>query len=238
MEHHFGDGTGVSAAELWLSMAQEGAPNEPDVLDAHDTLTGDWQEAVLGIQLERAWIATEANPAWAGDYDSEAMAVDITAVADGLPAELSPEIAPFTTGVVYFQLEGLEAGEDLELVVEGSQDIDWGLVLTDGSTHATVLGGTTTWTGTGTDPLTIGVVHLGAPDWDADSNIRKTQQDFTLHLQSLGLSDGGDGGGDAGSADGTGGGEEPRDCGCASPLTPLGWIGLPVLLGLLGRRRS
>jgi len=239
LEQHFGDGTGSSAAELWMSMAQEGAPNEPDVIDAHDTLTGDWQEAVLGVQLERAWIATEANPAWAGDYDTPTLAVAITEVADGLPAELTPEIAPFATGVVYFQLEGLEDGEDLELVVDGSEDVDWGLVLTDGSTHATVLGATTTWTGTGVDPLTIGVVHLGAPEWDADSNIRKTQQDFTLHLQSLGLSGGDDGagGGDEGTG-GTGGDEdEARGCGCGSPLAPLPWLALPVLLGLAGRRR-
>ena len=78
----------------------------------------------------------------------------------------------------------------------------------------------------------MGVVHLGAPEFDADD--RLTTAPFTLTLAAGDTPvepDTGDAAGDGG------GGKAPKGCGCAATGgAPLG--GLALLLAGLARRRS
>lgn len=240
LDHHHGDGAGQGPVELWQSLAQEGWENEPDVLDAWGELAGGtWQEALLDFSLERAWVGTEDAPAWVGPYTLESLAVpvDEAVAAEELPADLVPVNPPLSTGVVYFQITGLEAGQTVSVEVTEGGEIEWGLVLTDGSTHATVDGGSTELTSAEGGDLLVGVVSFGKSGFDADAPIKQTAADFVLAVDLVEAS-ADDGAGDEGGDGSGGGGEEPEGCGCAGASAPAG-LGLLLagLVGIAGRRR-
>ncbi len=241
----YGESTGEGLVSLWAELAQEGSINEPDVLDAIEVLAGDWRGFLLDLSLERTWLGGgDDTPTWGELYSHEdfGVAIDATAEASDFPAELEPLIAPLATGTVYFQVTGLEPGQTVSIEVQDGGDVEWGLVLTDGDSHSTVDGSSTTFSTDTGDTLTVGVVSFGKADFDADAPITKTAEDFTLAIDTA--DDTGDDGGDDGAGGSGDGGDDGDDddgkgCGCASsqPAAGLGLLLLP-LAGVLRRRRS
>ena len=206
----WGDGSGQIAAGLWAASAQEGLPNEPDVLEGYEAVTGGWRAALLAFAEDRARLGTEHHPAWA-DYTMAEPTADVSIglaaelTTGDLPAAVTPEHLPFETGAVYARLEGLEAGARVSVEVEGDPGVRWGVVAGEGADGAGVEGASLTWE-SGGGALVVGAVNLGRPDIDADPDPEGRERfpgvleawDVTLRLARVEADDPGDTGGDSG----------------------------------------
>ena len=231
LEANWGDGTGSSGVEIWQDVIQEGWANEPDVLDAYEAVTGDWRAALLDFSVQRARVGTETAPDWASFAGTSGkVKIDTTVDASELPADVAPRVGPYQTGVIYVEVEGLEAGQTIKAEVQSDDDLTWAMLAVEGASDSSGAGTSIQWT-SGGETVTIGVLNLGKADFDADQRIRES--DMTLRISVVGEGDtGGDdtGGGDdsdsgddtaVDSGDDTGAphedpGKEPRNCGCAS----------------------
>jgi uncharacterized protein (TIGR03382 family) len=240
MEQDFGDGAGSSGVALWAEAAQEGWTNEPDVVDAYNIITGDWRAHWMELSVERAWMGTELAPDILPYLDRAQFELvwDTELEAAGLPLEVEPVNPPLPTGISYFKLSGLLAGEELELSVRSSEDVQWGLLAVEGEAVTSAMEGPLTVVGGGGD-LIIGVVHLGDADFDADRRVVPT--DFTLSLART-AEVAGDSGGVEEDSDveeqEEGGGGTMKGGGCQSAGgSALAGLALSALSAVLGRRR-
>lgn len=234
----YGDGDGSSSRDLWVAVEQEANKNEPDVIDGLDTVTGDWQASLLALSAERTLLGTSDAPEWGAAYTGKryALTVDDQINGSSLPVDASPSMPPLQTGTAYFDLTGLAAGESIHFAVTSEDENNWGIAIRDGTVTSWMDGPEMDWEVVDGD-ITVGVVHLGADDFDADEPLRT--KDFTLTVSELAVvaDDGGGDGGGTGGAD-TGGDEEPGGCACGSLPRPTGAaLGLLVGLLALGRRR-
>lgn len=64
LDQRWGDGQGSIGPALWAAMANNPGENEPDVLDAWTTISGDWRTDFLAFVAERGNFGTEREPAW------------------------------------------------------------------------------------------------------------------------------------------------------------------------------
>ncbi len=65
MDERHGDGAGSLGPALWQAFANDPGENEPDVLDAWDTLGGDWRTDLPDFVRMRARLGTDTQPEWA-----------------------------------------------------------------------------------------------------------------------------------------------------------------------------
>lgn len=242
LDERWGDGAGSAGAALWAAAAQEGLPNEPDVLDAYDAVTGDWRAALLDLSIQRARIGTDLAPSWAA-WKAEGYQVGVaeTVAWGDLPAELSPEIGPYETGTVYVEVTGVPEGQVVDWAFDSTSSVAWGGVAVQGAAEDQAMGRSGSFSAAGDGDVLIGAVNLGADDFDADDTVRSAA--VTIALSQGDASAGGtDSGGTAdGGSDDTGrpplDREEPGDGkGCNAALTEAGaaWL---IAIGLLGFRR-
>jgi uncharacterized protein (TIGR03382 family) len=252
LDHYWGDDQGAAAQAMWWELAQPELPNEPDVLDALDAVTGSWRDELLDFTVERTRIGTAAHPAWYGPSTS-AMQVDVdSTVAFGdLPVTVVPQYAPYPTGSVYVALTGLPAGQSVRLSADAGAPVDWGLVAVEGAADARVIADQLEWEGSG-ETVLFAVLHLASGEWDADDRLEPTVVE--LHLEAVDSVDTGDTGAppdteDSGEPTDTGGEQDfdegrnegddvVKGCGCAG-ATGGGGLPAAALMGaaLLWRRR-
>lgn len=213
LDHEYGDGSGTIAPELWTEMTQEGYGDEPDLLDAWDALSGDWRSSFLDFTADRARMGGEDGPGWLAFAGEQGRVVraeqDVV-----LPAELTPSLPPFPLGAVFYDIQA-EAGDSLQVALEGTESVDWALLVVEPGGEQTVTEGLELIHG----PLvssqaTVIVANLGPPGMDADDPLRAA--DFTLTVTRA------------------------RGCGCSGrreSALPLTWT-LLAALGLCTRRRQ
>ena len=238
LDHHWGDGAGGGSADLWWASTNTTLTNEPDVLDAYDTITGDGEDALLMLSAERAQLGTDDAPPWAAQRVQARFRVVPAAsltVAE-LPTTVVPEHMPFETGVVYVELTDLPAGQSVEISVAAPGEIHWGAVSTEGTELQWVAEPQLVHTGAG-GGVTLGIVHLGREGWDPDTSV--TQADLSIDLALVDSPTGGDTGGAAPTGPTKDPVDEKGGCGCASAAPAGGlWLGLLGLIGLGQRRRG
>lgn len=234
-------GEGLATAAVWTAGEQTGWDNEPDVLDALDEVTGDWQLAWLDFALQRTRVGTADAPGWVEGLDDPSLALDVALEVDGSGlldegvALVWPDL-PYESGAVYARLDSLPSGEEITLSVDGewSADVVWGLVVSgapDGDRAQ--LGGTLRFTAPEDgSAVVIGAVHLGARGWDIDDGVQ--QAEIVVDITANGVDapdpvfpEEGDSGWSGGD----------RRCGCAGAPGPAG-VGFALLgLALTGARR-
>ena len=64
MDQRWGDGNGSVGPALWAAVANDPGENEPDLLDAWDSVAGSWREDVLVFAADRGTFGTDQEPAW------------------------------------------------------------------------------------------------------------------------------------------------------------------------------
>ncbi len=223
LDERYADGAGGIGPALWAAVAQEaGDPNEPDVLDAWDVVSGDWVLSMLEFAAARARMGTDGGPAYVAFAGAEAWAPrEGTLTA---PGEVEPTIAPYPLGTSYWEVE-VPAGEVLVARVDGDPDVRWGIVVVEP-------GGETIVEGTEAEHLvlgsvvTVGVVNLGPQGFDADDPLEPAA--FTLSI-AWGPAAGGDPEGPEG--------DPAEGCGCATTGAPTGALLLAVALAARRRPR-
>ena len=233
-------GEGVATAAVWAAGEQVGWTNEPDVLDALDDVTGDWQLAWLDFAMQRVRVGSADAPAWTPGLDDPAMALDVALEVDGSGlldegvALVWPDL-PYPSGAVYARIDSLPPGEEITLSVDGewSADVVWGLVVSGApGGEASQLGGTLRFTAPDDGaPVIIGAVNLGARGWDIDDGAR--QAEIVVDVTARGV--------DAPEpefpADDSGWAGESKRCGCSGAPGPAGAAVALLGVGLLGARR-
>lgn len=240
LEAEFG-GEGIATAAVWAAGEQRGWTNEPDVLDALDEVTGDWQLAWLDFALQRTLVGTGDAPDWVDGLDDPGLALDVALEVDG-SALLEEGVAlvwpdlPYESGAVYARLDSLPPGEEITLSVdaEWSADVVWGLVVSGAPAgDEAVIGGTLRFVAPDDgSAVIVGAVNLGARGWDIDDGIQ--QVEIVVDVTAGGAEapdpefpDEGD----------SGLGGDEKGCGCAGSPGPAGG-GVAILgLGLLAARR-
>jgi MYXO-CTERM domain-containing protein len=230
LDARYGDGAGSAGVALWEAAAQEGGQNKPDVIDAYDTVTGDWREALLSLSAERVRIGTDDPPDWAAFTGSQAtLVLDGEVSADDLPLDFAPEVMPYSTGATYIRVTDVPEGMTLTLAASVPADSQWGVVAVSAAGEDWAQGTTLTVDGPG--EVVLGLVNLDHDTFHTTGQwaaLVDSQRDVLL---SLSLSaPGADG--DTGGESGDGG----KGCGCSSGGSGGGWL-LAGLLGLAGRRR-
>jgi uncharacterized protein (TIGR03382 family) len=250
LDNTWGDGLGSTGPALWAAAEQDGWTNEPDMIDAYDSLTGGWHEALMDLHVQRARLGTDDPPDWGADWTQSGFAVAVVdeVEASDLPVSLSPEQGPIQTGVVYVAITNATPGEPFTLSIDGATTVDWGLLVVDGADSTWEVGRELTWTAN-TGTLIFGAVNLAEDGWDADRSLRQAEPVLNVWGIDGPGDDGGDGGDDGGSTDGdgdggddgVGGNTDGEDKGGCSTTggAPVGWAVAPLLLlGLIRRRRS
>ncbi len=186
LDAQHGDGTGSVGPALWSALAQEGAENEPDVLDAWDVVAGGgrsagaWKGDLPAFEAERMRMGTDAGPEYVAFAGSEAYAW-----REGmLDAEdsVSPTMPPFPLGMSLWDMDA-HAGATVRLTVAGDDAVEWAILAVQGAesalwTGADVASGDAAWTPAEDGGATIGVLNLGAPSMDADDALETAS--FTL----------------------------------------------------------
>ena len=178
LDVRYGDGAGSIGPALWEALAQPGRVNEPDVLDAWDTLSGDWRVSLLEFAAARARIGTDAGMPWTALAGADAYAwregrLDVGTV--------TPTLAPFPLGTSYWDVD-VVAGEALELTLAGDPSATWGLVLVEGDGELIFEAptGAVAWTPGATGVATVAVVNLGPPGMDGDDPLEPASFSLTL----------------------------------------------------------
>ena len=206
----YGTGDGSIAPELWAAMTQEGYGDEPDLLDAWDTITGGWQASFLDFTADRARMGGEDGPAWL-DFAGEQGRVTRAAEGVQIPAELTPARPPYPLGAVYYDIQA-DAGDSLQLALDGDLSVDWALLVVEpGGSQSVAEGAALSHGPLVSGGATVIVANMGPAGIDADDTLRPA--DFTLSVTRAG------------------------GCGCASPIRPPHALALLTLLGLAGLRR-
>lgn len=221
LDAHLQTPDGEAARRLWRALEQDGWVNEPDVLDALDTLTGDLPQYLGELAAARARIGTPDHPAWAADWSGPSYrATRLETAADSaLPVRVfSGDVWP--TGMVFVSLDAGVPGQSYAFSVSEGEPEDWVLVAAAADAEAVELGGPVRWTATDSGPLTFAAVYLGAADWDADEALKTGA--VTLLLDR------------AGDDTGAEAPDDPR-CGCSSG--GAGGVGLSLALVALGLAR-
>ncbi len=167
---------GEAGADLWWAASEEsaGTENEPDIMDAYDTVTGDWQVALLDLAQARARIGTEHAPAWAtftqdvpDSYADGTIAYEAHVEWADLPVTITPEFMPFETGMVYVQIGSVPEDAAVKVRLKGDEGVTWGAFSVDGADGDWAIANTLTQNGSGGDVM-MGAVNLGPPEFDAD----------------------------------------------------------------------
>ena len=246
----WGDGAGSAGPALWWAATETNWNNEPDVLDAYDEVTGGWRDALLDLSVERTRLGTDYVPDWASFMGSRGkISTEVTLSPEDLPYELTPEVGPFPTGIIYARVSDLTAGQTIRATIADEGENDWGMVAVEGPLDDRLEGTEIEWTAGG-DDIFVGAMSFGPSAFDADRTIRPATMTLTIELVEV-VADTGDTGeaDDTGGEEGSGeegggeggedtGGEDPKSgCGCAAGGAASGI--LPMLLGLaaVARRR-
>ena len=233
-------GGGAATAAVWAAGEQLGWTNQPDVLDALDDVTGDWQLAWLDFAMQRIRVGTADAPAWTPGLDDPAYALDVALEVDG-SALLDQGVAlvwldlPYPSGATYARLESLPPGEEITLSVDGewSDDVVWGLVVSGApGGEIAQLGGTLRFTAPDDGaPVVIGAVNLGARGWGIDDGHRQSEIVVDVTANGVDAPDPQFPTEDSGQA-----GEQER-CGCSGGGAPAALALALAGLGLISARR-
>ena len=188
LDAQHGDGAGSVGPALWAALAQEGAVNEPDVLDAWDALLGTgaqataWKTDLMAFEADRARMGTDAGP----DYLAFAGA-DAYAWREGrLQGEdaVTPSSPPYPLGMSLWDRD-VDNFDVIELRVDGDNAVEWAIIAVQGGETSTwwgpdAINGSAVWQPPDDGPATIGVINLGGAGFDAD-NVLETAS-FTLNV--------------------------------------------------------
>ncbi len=207
LDEEWGDGIGGGGAALWEAASNEGWTNEPDVMDAYDTVSGDWQQALLEFSAARARMGGPNAPSWA-DWEGSGFHIGTEAdlTAGDLPTTVVPEIGPYQTGVTYVSVSGVPSGKAVAWSVSttsaASADLRWGSVAVQGATEQLSSTGSGSFDADGSSgEIIVGVVNMGPPDFDGDDSLEMAE--IEVEVSMVDATGGGDGGStDGGAADG------------------------------------
>jgi hypothetical protein len=164
LDDHYGDGAGSVGPAIWELVAPPGAT----VLDAWDTLSGDWRASLLDFTAERARMGTDAGPAWAAFAGDLGYAAREGALEVG--DSVRPSRAPYPLGVSYYSLPP----EQVTVRVDGDRRVDWAILAITAEDWTQLDSGDTI---DGTD-VTLAIVNLGPPGLVATDPLEPAQ--FTL----------------------------------------------------------
>ena len=250
-----GTGDGSFGALLWEHAAQEGLPNEPDVVDAFAATAGvDLGEALNDLARTR-WLVGDAwDPrglAEAQSWDATRQVGFETQGADTLPlVDFTFSPAPMITGQAFLEITDLDTTDTLVATVTSSTLHSGLLVLWWGTD-----GGVGEAQAHGVDPaveiplvdverVVIAVTNLGPEGWDGEQD-PYLQGDQKLQLTSMQLpgsedADTGQDQSDSAQPGGHSGARERKNiksCGCGTlPLSPTIW-GTLFIFVVTRRRR-
>jgi len=251
LDHTYFDGEGAGGAALWWALVQDSFVNEPDVLDAWETVTGgSWADALIEfVAFNLVSHDPDRRPAWVDDRDDGdwgSVPMDTLEAAD-LPATVTPEWGVAPTGWVHVELP--DAPEDLVVSVEGDDSVDLALVVVDADGAVQV---SRDWPARVelTGAIDVAVVHLANGEFDADGRLEMSPLELSFAV--VPPTEPGDTGSpeDSGTPDDTDDTDdlvddtEPVDSsddtdkgGCSVTGTAASW---PLLAGLMvaARRRS
>ncbi len=214
IEH--GDGSGSFAPQLWAATAQEGPGREPDVLDAWDELTGDWQADLVAFTAFRGLVGTPRAPAWiawAGEGGRAWREAEL---------ERGDSVAPvhplYPLGVAYYDVS-VERKQRVTASLVGSAATEWRLIGIRGAGDYADDAETVTVNADDDGLATFAVVNLGWPGMDADDPL--TADSFTITIAS---------------AEDV---EPNADCGCSGGGSRAGLLaGLAGVAAVGARRRA
>jgi hypothetical protein len=175
----------------WAAGVQDGAANEPDVLDAWDRVWfRTWEETILEVAGSRALAGTERTPNWLPQGQPSLRAWREDVVLE-LPADLTPSFPPYPLGMSMWDVV-VDAGAPLAFDVQGHGDARWALVIIDPTgvqvpfdaqesgrdLHVEYSPGVQ-------GLLTVVVVNLGPPGFDADDPLAPASFDLTIRPDPL-----------------------------------------------------
>ncbi len=246
-----GDGT-VGGLALWADAAQEGGPfgNTVTVLDAYQAITGDWIAALMDFDVQRTRIGTVGNPAWASWAEPKSrLFLEPGVDATSLPTVITPEIAPYATGVTYVLVTGVEAGDTLHVEAQTEDaESSWGILAVQGDASDWATGATFDWVARKTDDgIVVGVVNLEQDEFattgDRD-DLRAGQSTLAIALSVTKKPAGDDTAAPAEDSIAPGDSSPPpaedgeaSGCGCGSGAGPSGWLA-PLSFSLALRKRA
>ena len=237
-----GDGDGSAGPEIWDAVAQEGLPNEPDVIEAFAQVAGEPIGPALNKLARTRFLVADDWDARglpdARDWPIEAKVPATDLDGDELPLThiFAPALMPTGMGFLDMDLEGFDAGvKDPHLIVDVTSEtalrsaviVLWWAE--DGTVGHVEDAGEVAFVELPIEGLTrvaVAVTNLEDSDWDGDRFLYRDgdQQVYLAFGEGPGTHTPGSG--------------EPRACGCdsaGSAAIPLGWLFAVVLLG---RRRD
>ncbi len=172
MDARHGDGAGSLGPALWAAMANDPGPNEPDLLDAWDTLGGDWRDELPDFVRMRATLGTDAAPDWAAGLDESAQVPwePVAAAGDWQPRHA---LWPLGMAFVRVRLDGpatLTVGDGFLLVDLAAAD---GTPATDALTPES-------------GALDLAIVAVPADTFDADDTLEGATPTLTVTTEAAG----------------------------------------------------
>ncbi len=199
IEEAYGSYDGTTLLALWLALAQGSDANEPDYVDALDTIGGTaaptYQDVYLGLTEYRMFVGDDDDGA---HYDEGAdwgrgakVATEARLSLSTLAgSSVSPRDQPYDLGASYWAIDmDDEDGGFLQLSLAGAEDAEWGIVATAwidsgparvvrerGAEGAIV---TAELDLTGATQVMIGIANLGREGLDAEDR-QHPRADFTL----------------------------------------------------------
>jgi hypothetical protein len=182
LDQVLGSGDGTMGAALWAATANEGRPNEPDVLEAVATASGLPYGSFLNSLARSRWLV---GPEWdprgipdAKDWGWWERIVFARLETADLPATHVPWPAPQITGVTYLEVVDLDTvpPATLEVEVESRDGLLSAVIVMTWASDGSV-GEAEAWgedpsvsvPTEGLDRVVIGLTNMGAADFDGDS---------------------------------------------------------------------
>jgi MYXO-CTERM domain-containing protein len=182
LDRWYGNDDGQLGVALWLNAAQEGYPNEPDVVDALEATAGTTLAGFLNTLAVQRWLV---GPNWdeRGLVEAEAWAVQDVPPSDAidapaLPIDWTPTLAPMIAGQAFLEvtgLTGLDPAMNLRVSASSATGYRSGVMVLTWD----AAGNSSMWMSDGIDPsvefpaadlghVLVAVSNAGLPDFDAD----------------------------------------------------------------------
>lgn len=165
LDQRWGDGQGSIGPALWGALANDPGENEPDVLDAWSTISGDWRTDFLEFAAARGNFGTDREPEWLTAIGGAPEVAHRQMVANGDYAQIS-KLYPLGANYIDVKIEWNSTGAVSAAVIDGIQLIAVNVPETV-VVSADPVANTLAFSGVGT--VRVAVVNVAPATFDADS---------------------------------------------------------------------